>query len=52
MWADGEPDADFERLLATVFGDAMGERVEFPNPITGAISASTVYLAVGTFVMK
>lgn len=46
LWADGDPDPVFERLLASVFGSADGCRVEFPNPITDGTSASTVYLAV------
>lgn len=45
MWADGEPNSDFQHLLAEVFGHAKGCRIEFPNPITGTTSASTVYLA-------
>jgi len=45
MWADGNPDRDFEALLASVFGRAKGERVTFPNPHTGDESSSTVYLA-------
>lgn len=47
MWADGAPDPDFERLLATVFGRAEGRTVCFPNPLTGGESSSTVYLAGG-----
>jgi len=45
MWADGEPDPAFQHLLTEVFGRAAGCRIEFPNPITDATSASTVYLA-------
>ena len=45
MWADGDPERGFERLLSAVFASASGCRVEFDNPLTGGRSASTVYLA-------
>jgi spermidine synthase len=47
MWSDDPPDSDFEASLATVFTVCATHVVEFPNPLTGGTSASTVYVAKG-----
>ncbi|MEU7904776.1 spermidine synthase [Actinoplanes sp. NPDC049118] len=45
LWSDDPPDAEFEAVLAEVFGDAAAHVVAFPNPLTGGQSANTVYVA-------
>ncbi len=45
LWSDGDPDPRFLDVLAACFAGAVAERVEFANPLTRGISASTVYLA-------
>jgi spermidine synthase len=45
LWSDDPPDADFEAVLAEVFGSSSAHVVAFPNPLTGGESANTVYVA-------
>ncbi|HBM78556.1 MAG TPA: spermidine synthase [Verrucomicrobiales bacterium] len=45
MWSDDPPDEDFENLLRDVFPSTESRIVEFPNPLQGIASRSTVYLA-------
>lgn len=45
LWSDDPPDADFCAVLSEVFTSAQAHVVTFPNPLTGAESANTVYVA-------
>jgi spermidine synthase len=45
MWSDEPPEAEFQKLLASVFATARSEVVTFPNPLLDRDSASTVYIA-------
>jgi spermidine synthase len=45
LWSDDPPDADFRTIVAEVFASSTAHVVTFPNPITGAESANTVYVA-------
>ncbi|MDQ1668565.1 MAG: hypothetical protein QOE40_626 [Actinomycetota bacterium] len=45
LWSDDPPDADFRAVLAEVFTTTEAHVVTFPNPLTGAESANTVYVA-------
>lgn len=45
MWSNDPPDAEFTRLLDTVFQSSESDIVTFPNPYSGGESSSTVYLA-------
>jgi spermidine synthase len=45
LWSDDPPDEDFRAVLAEVFADSTAHVVTFPNPLTGAESANTVYVA-------
>ena len=45
LWSNDLPDAEFTRLLDTVFQSSESHVVTFPNPYTGDHSANTVYLA-------
>ncbi|MBD8868394.1 spermine/spermidine synthase domain-containing protein [Nocardioides donggukensis] len=45
LWSDDPPDAAFEADLAATFRDTETHVVSFPNPLTRAESASTVYVA-------
>lgn len=45
LWSDDPPDPDFLETLRGVFEEARAEEVEFPNPLLGGASSSTVYLA-------
>jgi len=45
LWSNDPPDAEFTRLLDSVFQSAESRIVAFPNPYTGGESSSTIYLA-------
>jgi spermidine synthase len=45
LWSDDPPDTAFVDLLASVFDTVTPHRVEFPNPLIGGTSSSTVYVA-------
>ena len=45
LWSNDPPDAEFTRLLNTVFQFSQAHIVTFPNPYTGSNSSNTVYLA-------
>ena len=45
LWSDDAPDEDFLALLAGAYQTARAHIVTFPNPVTEAESASTVYVA-------
>jgi spermidine synthase len=45
LWSNDPPDADFTRLLDTVFQSSEAHVVTFPNPYSGGESSNTVYLA-------
>jgi spermidine synthase len=46
LWSDDPPDEDFLGLLGSAFSNARAHIVTFPNPLTEADSASTVYVAL------
>ena len=45
LWSDDPPDDDFRAVLAEVFDSVAAHVVTFPNPLTGGISANTIYTA-------
>jgi spermidine synthase len=45
LWSNDPPDAEFRRLLDTVFQSCESRIVTFPNPYSRAESSNTVYLA-------
>jgi len=45
LWSDDPPDEEFLELLGSVFATVRAHVVTFPNPLTEAESASTVYVA-------
>lgn len=45
LWSDDPPDAEFEGVLAEVFGQFEASIIRFPNPLTGGHSTNTVYVA-------
>lgn len=45
LWSDDPPDEEFLGLLGNAFANARAHVVAFPNPLTEADSASTVYVA-------
>ena len=45
LWSNDPPDAEFTRLLESVFQSCESHIVAFANPYTGGESSSTVYLA-------
>ncbi|MDH3287526.1 MAG: spermidine synthase [Betaproteobacteria bacterium] len=45
LWSNDPPDAEFTRLLDTVFQSSESHIVTFPNPYSGGESSNTVYLA-------
>jgi spermidine synthase len=45
LWSNDPPEAEFTRLLDTVFQFSETHIVTFPNPYSGGESSSTVYLA-------
>jgi spermidine synthase len=45
LWSDDPPDEEFLELLGSAFATARAHIVTFPNPLTEAESASTVYVA-------
>ena len=45
MWSDAAPDAEFEAVLATVFAAVKAKVVNVANPLTGADSSCTIYVA-------
>ena len=46
LWSDDPPDDEFLELLGGAFATVRAHVVTFPNPLTEAESASTVYVAV------
>lgn len=46
LWSDDPPDDAFMADLDAVFPGARAQVVRFDNPLTGGISANTVYVAV------
>ena len=46
LWSDDPPDDEFLGLLGNAFANARAHVVTFPNPLTEASSASTVYVAM------
>jgi spermidine synthase len=46
LWSDDPPEEEFLELLGSAFATARAHIVTFPNPLTEAESASTVYVAV------
>lgn len=45
LWSDDPPDDEFLELLGNAFATVRAHVVTFPNPLTEADSASTVYVA-------
>jgi len=45
LWSDDPPEEEFLELLGSAFATARAHVVTFPNPLTEAESASTVYVA-------
>ena len=45
LWSDDPPDEEFLGALGDAFANARAHIVTFPNPVTEADSASTVYVA-------
>ncbi len=45
LWSNDPPDAEFTRLLDSVFQSCESHIVTFANPYTGGESSSTIYLA-------
>ena len=45
LWSNDPASDDFTEQLKSVFGSAIGNNVEFPNPYTGAKSVNSVYVA-------
>lgn len=45
LWADGDPEKEFTKTLASVFAEAKAHTIQFDNPITGGTSTGTVYVA-------
>jgi spermidine synthase len=45
LWSDDPPDDDFRTVLAEVFASTEARVITFSNPLTGATSANTVYVA-------
>lgn len=45
LWSDDPPHVDVLTLLDSAFEDPRAHVVDFPNPLTGGRSASTVYVA-------
>jgi spermidine synthase len=45
LWSDEPPDDDFLAVLGGVFAAVAAHVVSFANPLTGGLSANTVYVA-------
>jgi spermidine synthase len=45
LWSNDEPDMGFLNILSSVFDQADGHVVEFPNPIQGKTATNGVYIA-------
>jgi spermidine synthase len=45
LWSDDPPDDSFTQVLRTTFSDVRADVVPFDNPLTGGVSANTVYVA-------
>jgi len=45
MWSDDPPDTAFISILESVFVAVAAHVVKFANPLTGGVSANTVYVA-------
>ena len=45
LWTNDTPEAVFTERLGKVFANAEAHTIEFDNPITGGVSAGTVYVA-------
>ncbi|HEU0205163.1 MAG TPA: spermidine synthase [Pseudolysinimonas sp.] len=52
LWSDDPPDDEFMADLDTVFPGARAQVVRFDNPLTGGISANTVYVAGGQLTIR
>lgn len=48
LWSDDPPEDEFLELLGSAFANTRAHIVTFPNPLTEAESASTVYVACRT----
>jgi len=48
MWSQNLPEAHFENLLKTVFGQVESHVISFFNPLQGGESTSSVYVCVKT----
>jgi spermidine synthase len=46
LWSDDAPEEEFLGMLSGAFANARAHVVTFPNPLTEAESASTVYVAL------
>lgn len=46
LWSDDPPDDEFLGILGGAFDNVRAHVVTFPNPLTEADSASTVYVAL------
>lgn len=46
LWSDDPPEEEFRAVLAEVFPATAAHVVEFDNPITGGVSANSVYVGV------
>ncbi len=45
LWSDDPPDEELMAKLTAVFPSARAQLVRFDNPLTGGVSANTVYVA-------
>ncbi|MCW2788608.1 MAG: spermidine synthase [Aeromicrobium sp.] len=45
LWSDDPPDEAFVQVLRGTFTDVRADVVRFDNPLTGGVSANTVYVA-------
>ncbi|MCW2824619.1 MAG: spermidine synthase [Aeromicrobium sp.] len=45
LWSDDPPDEAFVQVLRGTFTDVRADVVPFDNPLTGGVSANTVYVA-------
>jgi spermidine synthase len=48
LWSDDSVDEKFAAHLESIFGNATGHEIEFPNPYTNSTSANSVYVARNT----
>ena len=45
LWSDDPPDEDFISVVEGVFASCEAHVITFPNPVSGGVAASTVYVA-------